>query len=341
MLTPASLAVITSTFSGAERGAAIGTWTAWSGMSTVVGPLLGGWLIGVTSWRVIFLLNVPVAIATLVVAFIGMPRHETRKSRREGRLRRRSALRDRARPIVFGFIEQPTRGWSGPGRRRAVSSAAHSRSSRSCCGRGAHGSRCSSFRLFTLRNFSVANTETFALYGGLSSWGFFLVLFLQQLAGYSPFQAGLATLPVTIVMFVLSRYVGRWSMTIGPRLFMGLGPAIAGISVDRTRAPAAGSELLDRPVPADSWILDRSRTDGRAAHHHGALGRRAERRGHRVGDQQRDRAHRRPDRDCRDRHPRVDERPFSENGFHTAMLITGALICLGAIIGASAFRTRS
>src|SRR6478672_667887 len=69
LLTPASLAVITSTFSGPERGAAIGTWTAWSGISTVVGPLLGGWLIGFTSWRVIFLLNVPIALATVVLVW--------------------------------------------------------------------------------------------------------------------------------------------------------------------------------------------------------------------------------------------------------------------------------
>src|SRR5580765_6535337 len=68
LLTPASLAVITSTFAGAERGAAIGTWTAWSGISTVVGPLLGGWLIGISSWRVIFFLNVPIALATLPIA---------------------------------------------------------------------------------------------------------------------------------------------------------------------------------------------------------------------------------------------------------------------------------
>jgi MFS family permease len=68
LLTPASLALITSTFAGAERGAAIGTWTAWSGISTVVGPLLGGWLIGISSWRVIFFLNVPIALATLAIA---------------------------------------------------------------------------------------------------------------------------------------------------------------------------------------------------------------------------------------------------------------------------------
>src|SRR5207253_4179604 len=68
LLTPASLAVITSTFSGHERGAAIGTWTAWTGVSTVVGPLLGGWLIGISSWRVIFRLNVPIALLTLAIA---------------------------------------------------------------------------------------------------------------------------------------------------------------------------------------------------------------------------------------------------------------------------------
>src|SRR4029079_11280699 len=78
LLTPASLAVIPSTFTGVERGAAIGTWTAWTGISTVVGPLLGGWLIGVSSWRVIFLLNVPVAAATLALALTKLPRDEPR-----------------------------------------------------------------------------------------------------------------------------------------------------------------------------------------------------------------------------------------------------------------------
>jgi predicted MFS family arabinose efflux permease len=84
--------------------------------------------------------------------------------------------------------------------------------------------------LFARRNFSVTNLETFVVYGGLSAWGFFLVLFLQQLAGYSPFRAGLATVPVTIVLFLLSRLVGRFSMRLGPRAFMAAGPLLAGAS---------------------------------------------------------------------------------------------------------------
>jgi predicted MFS family arabinose efflux permease len=81
-----------------------------------------------------------------------------------------------------------------------------------------------------MRNFSIANIETFAVYGGLSAWSFFLTLFLQQLAGYSPFRSGLATLPMTIAFVALSRFAGQWSMQIGPRFFMAAGPLVAGAS---------------------------------------------------------------------------------------------------------------
>src|SRR5947207_540029 len=79
-------------------------------------------------------------------------------------------------------------------------------------------------RLFRLRNFTFANVETLAVYAALSTLTFFLVLFLQQLAGYSPLKSGLVLVPITIVMFLLSPRVGRLSMRHGPRLFMGAGP---------------------------------------------------------------------------------------------------------------------
>jgi predicted MFS family arabinose efflux permease len=100
-------------------------------------------------------------------------------------------------------------------------------------------------RLFRSRNFSATNIETLAVYGGLSAWAFFLVLFLQQLTGYSPFRSGLATLPVTVVLFALSRYTGRLSAHYGPRLFMSAGPLIAGLSV---------FALARTPVHLSYWV---------------------------------------------------------------------------------------
>jgi predicted MFS family arabinose efflux permease len=82
-------------------------------------------------------------------------------------------------------------------------------------------------RLFAKRNFTFANIETLTVYAGLSTLTFFLVLFLQQLAGYSPLESGLVLVPITIVMFLLSPRVGRLSMRYGPRLFMGVGPFVA------------------------------------------------------------------------------------------------------------------
>jgi predicted MFS family arabinose efflux permease len=132
--------------------------------------------------------------------------------------------------LVFGFIEQPRLGWSSPGVAGAI-------------GGGAvllvafvvYESRAAMpmvpLHLFASRNFSVTNLETFAVYGGLSAWGFFLTLFLQQIAGYSPFRSGLATIPLTIAVFLLSRYVGRLSIRFGPRIFMGAGPLLGAVSI--------------------------------------------------------------------------------------------------------------
>jgi len=105
-------------------------------------------------------------------------------------------------------------------------------------------------RLFRSRNFAMANVETLAVYGGLSAWGFFLTLFLQQIAGYSPFQAGLATVPLTIGLFLLSRYFGRLSMRFGPRFFMAAGPLLgAGSLLALVRLPTHLNYWVDLLPP--------------------------------------------------------------------------------------------
>jgi predicted MFS family arabinose efflux permease len=103
--------------------------------------------------------------------------------------------------------------------------------------------------LFRRRNFSFANMETFTVYAALSVQSFFLVLFLQQLAGYSPFRSGLATVPVTAVMFFLSGRVGRLSMRFGPRLFMGSGPFVCAAAMVWMRELSPGFDYWTALLP--------------------------------------------------------------------------------------------
>src|SRR5439155_2724772 len=104
-------------------------------------------------------------------------------------------------------------------------------------------------RLFRLRNFTFANVETLAVYAALSTLTFFLVLFLQQLAGYSPFRSGLATVPITVVMFVLSPRVGRLSMRLGPRFFMGVGPLVCAAGLVWMRELSPGFDYWTELLP--------------------------------------------------------------------------------------------
>jgi EmrB/QacA subfamily drug resistance transporter len=227
LLTPASLAVIVATFKGEERGAAIGTWTSWTGIAFVIGPLVGGWLVSHTSWRWVFIINIPFALATAALVATVVPRIE-----RDGPRPRVDVVGALLCTLglggpVFALIEAPRRGWTDPLILvTLVGGIAIFAAFLIWEQRSAHPML--PLRLFRRRNFSIANLETLSVYAGLSTLTFFLVLFLQQLAGYSALKSGLALLPITAVLFVLSPRVGRLSMRFGPRLFMGAGPLIAG-----------------------------------------------------------------------------------------------------------------
>ena len=230
ILTPAGLAVITTTFRGEERGAAIGAWTAWTGIAFVVGPLVGGWLVTHASWRWVFIINVPFAIVTAALVAYALPRREPTASRpRVDVVGGVLCVLGLGGP-VFALIEEPTRGWGDPlilaplaaGPLLLAAFIAWERRT---------PQPMLKLGLFKLRNFTFANVETFAVYAGLSTLTFFLVLFVQQLDGYSALRSGLALLPISIVMFVLSPRVGRLSMRVGPRAFMGFGPLVAAVGV--------------------------------------------------------------------------------------------------------------
>jgi EmrB/QacA subfamily drug resistance transporter len=237
MLTPAGLAVIASTFSGEARGAAVGTWTAWTGIAFVIGPLVGGWLVTNASWRWVFIVNVPFALVTAGLVVYAVP------------VRRREGPRPRVDVVgaalcaaglagpVFALIEAPRRGFASPlilgplvgGIAMLAAFLLWERRTRE---------PMLPLHLFSRRNFSVANLETLTVYAGLSTLTFFLVLFVQQLDGYTALRSGLALLPITVVMFVLSPRVGRLAMRYGPRAFMGVGPLVAAgalVALERLR----------------------------------------------------------------------------------------------------------
>jgi EmrB/QacA subfamily drug resistance transporter len=236
LLVPSSLAIIISTFSGPAQGKAVGTWTAWTGISFLIGPLLGGLLVDSTSWRWIFAINVlPIAVTLYLLRSVKASK-ETQKAKVDitGALLCAAGLGG----TVYALIEQPRYGWGSPHiylplviglvllalfllyERRAAKPMLP-------------------LSLFRNHNFSVGNVATLGIYAGLSIATFLIVLFLQQVSHYSALSSGLALLPVTLIMFALSPRFGALAGKYGPRYFMGFGPILA----------AAGFLLMLRMTP--------------------------------------------------------------------------------------------
>ncbi|HXV06130.1 MAG TPA: MFS transporter [Solirubrobacterales bacterium] len=230
LLVPGSLAIVAATFDGAARGKAVGTWTAWTGIATVIGPAGGGALIGALSWRAIFWVNLP-----LIAVTVALTLHSVRESRDKEAFRGIDWLgiglsaAGLAGP-VFALIEQPTRGWSDPVVWVPMIAGV-------ICfalfvlweARARHPML--ELSLFKVRNFAVANLTTLAAYAGLIGGLFFVGLFLQQVVGYSALEAGLATTPVSLILFLLSPRWGKLASGAGPRLPMSLGPIVGGVGL--------------------------------------------------------------------------------------------------------------
>jgi EmrB/QacA subfamily drug resistance transporter len=227
LLVPSSLALIISAFRDKAQAKAIGQWTAWTGVAFIIGPLVGGLLVDLLSWRLVFAINiVPIVAALLLCRQLALEEKiETRK-----RLDIKGIILGALGlgGIVYALIEQANFGWYHP-----LVWGTFSVGFVSLCTFILHERRTKQpmlpLDLFRARNFSVGNIATFFIYAALSLQGFLLVIFLQQVAGYTATLAGLASLPITIIMLLLSARFGALSGTYGPRLFMASGPIIAGL----------------------------------------------------------------------------------------------------------------
>lgn len=249
LLTPASLAVIVAVFPEDERGKAVGAWTAWGAIGVVIGPLVGGQLVDSASWRWIFAINVPLVLATMVLIARAVP--EGRGAQEDARVDVTGGLLCALSlaAITFGLIRQPEVGGFGDpsvaiplfGGIAAFMAfvAFEARASHPMLPLG----------LFRRHNFTVGNLETLSMYAGLSLLFFFLVLFLQNAAGYSAVAAGTAAVPVTIVMFVASTRFGALADRHGPRFFMGVGPIVAGVGLALLTQVEADVDYLSDLMP--------------------------------------------------------------------------------------------
>src|SRR5690554_3756893 len=227
LLVPSSLALIMSTFRGVAQGKAIGQWTAWTSAAFIVGPLIGGLFVDLLSWRLIFAINLlPIGVTMWLLIVL-----KQKDIRQEGvkvdYLGAVLAVVGVGAP-VFALIEQGNFGWGSP--------IIYLPMIIGIVALGAFLWRQRVARqpmmplgLFTVRNFAMGNLSTVAIYAALSLNGFLVTVFLQQFGGYPATLAGLALLPMTIILMLLSSRFGGLAAKHGPRLFMTVGPITAGV----------------------------------------------------------------------------------------------------------------
>ena len=249
LLTPSALAIIVAVFPKDERGAAIGKWTAWGGIGILAGPLLGGQIVDSLSWRWIFVINVPLVIAALALSRVAVPgRASTAGDTSIDWLGAALAAIGLA-GLSFGLIEQPVLGWSDPGVWGALIIGVATFTA-FILHEGRTPAPMLPLRLFGHRNFSVANAQTFAIYAGISLLGFFVTIYLQEVAGYSALKSGVTGLVPTGVMFALSGRMGKLADRHGPRPFLTIGPLIIGAGFGLMQRYGTSVSLFTDVLPA-------------------------------------------------------------------------------------------
>jgi EmrB/QacA subfamily drug resistance transporter len=249
LLTPGSLAILQASFAEDERSAAIGAWSGLGGIATAAGPFLGGWLIGAVSWRLVFFINLPLAVAVVAISARHVP--ETRAPGPVPRLDVRGAacISGALTGITYGLIAASSYGWGSVQVLVPLAVGVlllglfilvEDRESQPMLPLG----------VFRSRQFSAANAVTFVVYAALGGVLFLVPTVLQVVRGYSPLQAGTALLPVTVIMLALSSRSGALAARIGPRLQMTAGPLVIAASFALFIRIGGSGDYLTAVLPA-------------------------------------------------------------------------------------------
>jgi EmrB/QacA subfamily drug resistance transporter len=225
LLTPGSLAMIQGAFVAEDRAPAIGAWSGLTGISGVVGPFLGGGLVEYSNWRLIFLINLPLAAVTILIALRFVP--ETRDPNASSHFDVLGAV---LASLALGGTTYALIQWGGPAAVIALVAAVVSGIAFVIVEKREREPMLR-LEIFADRTFSASNAMTLLVYGALGAIGFFLTIQLQTVAGWGPLAAGLAFLPATICLLLLGARGGRMAQRIGPRLPMTVGPLVMGVGV--------------------------------------------------------------------------------------------------------------
>jgi EmrB/QacA subfamily drug resistance transporter len=242
LLTPGSLALIEASFRPGDRARAIGAWSGLGGVATALGPLLGGYLIGAISWRAIFIINLPIGVFVAWAATKHVP--ESRDPMASGRLDLTGAVLAALglAGTTYALIEAPGQGASAAilvtGIGGVLALVAF------FVGERRSANPMLPLEIFRSRQFSAANAVTFVVYAALSGFFFLLVSFLQISLGYTPIEAGAASLPVTLLMLAFSARSGALAQRIGARVPLTVGPLVI----------AAGLLWMTQIEPGDSYV---------------------------------------------------------------------------------------
>ncbi|MEU8188835.1 MFS transporter [Micromonospora carbonacea] len=255
LLTPGSLSVLQSSFHPDDRGRAIGTWSGLAGVSTALGPFVGGWLVDALSWRWIFFINLPLAVPVVLAALRWAPESRDVDASRTGSGRRRFDVAGALLGalglggVTYALIDAPARGVTSPPVLASVLVGVLAAVAFVLLERRRGDTAMLPTGLFGSRLFSVLNVFTVVVYAALGGFTFFLSVYLQNVVGWSAMLTGLATVPMTVLLLVGSSRAGALSARIGPRLPLTIGPVVAALGLLLLRGVSPGASYWTDVLP--------------------------------------------------------------------------------------------